>query len=214
MKSFCACFVMALAAAASLPSAVAAESPAPAQTASAPAAPRLHAALRELWQGHVAQTRAYAVAVKAGDAKTANAAADGVVANATSIAGAVGGFYGKPAGDRMLQLLAGHWGAVKAMTDARHANDDAGYTAAMQTLTANVDEIAKFLSGANPNLPEDAVRGLLLAHGAHHAAQIQQLMQSDAAAESATWAAMKQHMDVIADTLAGAIAKQFPDKAT
>jgi hypothetical protein len=84
----------------------------------------------------------------------------------------------------------------------------------MADLTANAGEIAKFLAGANPNLPEDTVRGLLLAHGAHHSQQIQQIMADDTAGEATSWAAMQQHMDSIADALAGAIAKQFPDKAS
>jgi hypothetical protein len=178
-----------------------------------PAAPKLDAALRALWHGHVVHTRDYALAVHAHDAAKAAAAADAVVANAKQIADAVGGFYGKPAGARMLDLLAGHWGGVKALTDARAANDSAAERKAMADLQANVSEIAKFLAGANPNLPENAVQGLLAAHVAHHATQIQQIMAGDMKGEQATWQAMQAHMDTISDALAAAIAKQFPAKA-
>ena len=64
------------------------------------------------------------------------------------------GFYGADAGKGMMDLLAGHWGGVKAMTDAQHAGDNAAHSKAMQDLTGNADAIAKFLSGANPNLPK------------------------------------------------------------
>ena len=60
---------------------------------------------------------------------------------------------------------------------------------------------------------EEAMRGLLVAHGAHHASQIDQLMRGDTKGEAVTWKAMQAHMDTIADALAGAIAKQFPAKA-
>lgn len=176
-------------------------------------APKLQAALRALWHGHVVNTREYAFAVKAGDSKRAARAADAVVANAKQIANAVAGFYGKQAGDQMLVLLGGHWGAVKAMTDAEHAQDKAGSAKAMSALISNADQIATFLAGANPNLTADAVRGLLVAHGAHHAAQISQVMKGDLEGEKVTWKAMQSHMDVIADALAAAIAKQFPQKA-
>jgi hypothetical protein len=63
-------------------------------------------------------------------------------------------------------------------------------------------------------LPEADVRGLLVAHGAHHLQQVQQIMAGDMRAEAQTWKAMQQHMDTIADALAGAIAKQFPAKAS
>jgi hypothetical protein len=177
------------------------------------AAPQLQAAMRDLWHGHIVHARDYALAVHAGDKTAANAAADAVVANAKDISDAVAGFYGKAGGDQMLTLLGGHWGAVKALTDTRAAKDEAGATKAMADLTANASEIAKFLAGANPNLPEDTVRGLLLAHGAHHSSQINLIMSGDTAGEATEWTAMQAHMDTIADALAGAIAKQFPDKA-
>jgi hypothetical protein len=41
---------------------------APAAAAAAPASPKLHATMRELWQGHADTTHEYAMAVKAGDA--------------------------------------------------------------------------------------------------------------------------------------------------
>jgi hypothetical protein len=195
-------------------SSTAATAPAANAAAAAPVAPKLHAAMRSLWEGHVERTRAYARAVKAGDTTAATKAADEVVANAKQIADAVGSFYGAPAGKQLLTLLASHWGAVKAMTDAQHAGDSTAYAKAMQDLTANAGEIAKFLSGANPNLPEDAVRGLLMTHGGHHAQQIGQIMKGDAAGEANTWAMMRAHMDTLADALSDGIAKQFPAKAT
>ncbi len=179
----------------------------------APVAPKLDAALRDLWQGHVQHTRAYAIAVKAGDKTAATKAADDVVANAKQISDAVAGFYGADAGKAMLALLAGHWGGVKAMTDAEKAGDKAASAKALQDLTANAGEIAKFLSGANPYLTDDAVRGLLMAHVAHHQAQIGEIMRGDMQAEAKTWTAMQAHMNTIADALADALAKQFPAKA-
>ena len=184
-----------------------------AATASAQA-PKLHAAMRALWHGHIVHAREYAMAVHAHNDAKARKAADAVVANARQIADAVGGFYGKPAGDQMMTLLGGHWGAVKAMTDARAKNDTAAADAAMAKLTSNAGEIAKFLAGANPNLPEDTVRGMLLAHGAHHSQQINLIDANDHAGEAKEWTAMQAHMDSVADALAGAIAKQFPAKAS
>ena len=195
------------------------ESPAatPAEPATAPAevaAPNLQAAMRDLWHGHIVHARDYAIAVHAGNKADASKAADAVVANAHQIADAVTGFYGQAGGDRMMELLGGHWGAVKALTDTRAAKDEAGATKAMTDLTANAGEIAKFLAGANPNLPEDTVRGMLLAHGAHHSQQINLINANDHAGEAKEWKAMQAHMDTVADALAGAIAKQFPAKAS
>ena len=166
-------------------------------------------ALRDLWVGHVFWVRNVVVETLAGNTAAAKAAEDQVVANAKQIAGAIEPFYGKAASDKLFGQLAGHYGAVKQYL---LATDKAGQDAAWKELAANAEEIAKFLSSANPNLPIDTLRSLLLAHGGHHIQQITQLRAKDYAGEAQTWDAMKQHMYVIADALAGAIAKQFPAK--
>jgi hypothetical protein len=203
---------LALPFAAALPDAIAhpGHDHAPATAASAPT--KLALTLRSLWLGHVEAVRGYVFAAHDHDAAKSKAAADQVVANAKQIAGAVGSFYGKSAGDQMLTLLAGHWGAVKAYADSTFAHDEAGRNAAMADLNANAKQIADFLSSANPYLPQTTLLSLLTAHGAHHIAQAMEVETGDSVTEAKTWDAMKAHMIVIADALAGGIAKQFPDK--
>lgn len=188
--------------------------PPTAPAASSATAPKLHAAMRSLWHGHIVNTRAYTEAVKAGDQAAAKKAADDVVANAKQIADAVAGFYGKPAGEQMLKLLAGHWGGVKAYADATHSGDKAAQQKAEQDLAENASAIAKFLAGANPNLPEATVRGLLMMHVSDHEMHIGEIMAGSKAAAAKTWQHMEAHMNTIADALADGIAKQFPDKAS
>jgi hypothetical protein len=165
--------------------------------------------LRDLWIGHVFWVRNVAVETIAGNTAAAQAAEDQVVANAKAIAGAIEPFYGKAASDKLFGQLAGHYGAVKEWLVAK---DAAGQDAAFKNLVANAEAIATFLSSANPNLPKDTLRGLLLAHGGHHVQQIKQLRAKDYAGEAQTWQQMTQHMYVIADALAGALHKQFPAK--
>jgi hypothetical protein len=169
-------------------------------------------ALRDLWLGHAFWIRNVVVAALAHDAASRQAAEQQVVANAKQIAAAFEPIYGKPAADKLFGLLAGHWTGVKNYLDASIAKNAAGQSAAMEAMTKNATDIAVFLSGANPNLPKDAVEGLLMAHVSHHVAQIQELQERNYAAEAKTWTQMKDHMYVIADALTGAVAKQFPDK--
>lgn len=176
---------------------------------------KLHAlgsALRDLWIGHVFWVRNVVTARLASDAAAESAAEQQVVANAEAIAGAFQPFYGEAAKDKLFGLLAGHYGAVKDYLAAAIAKNESGQSAATSKLLANAKEIAGFLNGANPNLPADAVEGLLQAHGGHHISQIQELQRKDFAAEAKTWADMTQHMYAIADALGAAVAKQFPEK--
>ena len=183
--------------------------------AQAPAAAKVgetSAVMRDLWVGHIFWVRNVVVDTFAGNKPSAVAAEKEVVANAKHIAAAIEPYYGKAASDKLFGLLAGHYGAVKEYLDATAAGSKAKQDAAVKNLTGNATEIAKFLSGANPNLPFDTLNGLLLAHGGHHMQEIQQLKSKQYAQEAQTWEAMKNHMYVIADALAGAIAKQFPAK--
>jgi hypothetical protein len=168
------------------------------------------AALRDLWVGHIFWARNVVANSLSGNMAAAAAAEKEVVANAKAIAGAIEPYYGKEASEKLFGLLAGHYGAIKEFVQA--GGDKAKEDAAIKKLTSNAVEIAKFLSGANPNLPFDTLQGLLLAHGGHHLQQIRQLKSKQYAEEAQTWEAMKNHMYVVADALAGAIVKQFPAK--
>ena len=170
------------------------------------------AALRDLWVGHAFWVRSVVGETLAGNAAAASAAENGAVANAKQIAGAMEAYYGKAASEKVFGLLGGHYGAVKQYLAATVANSSEQQDGARKAMLDNAEQIAVFLSSANPNLPIDGLRGMLLAHGGHHVQQIQQLRAKQYAEEAQTWEAMKNHMYGIADALTGAIALQFPAK--
>ena len=170
------------------------------------------AAERDLWVGHIFWVREASRALADKNQAAADLAEKQVVANAKQIAGSIEPFYGKAATDQLLKVLAGHYTAIKGHAASAVAGDAAGAKKAIGDLTSNANEIAKFLAGANPNLPEATLKSLLAAHGGHHVQQNQQLAAHDLAGEARTWDAMKTHIYTIADALAGGIAKQFPDK--
>ncbi len=172
----------------------------------------LKAGLRDLWVGHVFWVRNVAVATKYGDTAAATVAEGKVVENAKAIAGAVEPFYGKAASDKLFGLLAGHYGAVKEYMVATYGGDTAGKGTAKEKLLKNADDIAAFLSGANPYLPKETLTTLLYAHGGHHIAQFEALHRNDFTTEAKVWDDMKAHMYVIADALADGLARQFPKK--
>jgi hypothetical protein len=167
-------------------------------------------ALRDLWVEHVFWIRSYVLATHAHDTAQSKLAEQEVVSNAKALASTITPFYGEAASDDLLKLLAGHWGAVRDYNLATLAKSKSGQDKAVANITSNAHEIAKFLSGANPNLPEEAVFGLLSSHGGHHVAQIDQIASGQFQDEASTWHAMRHHMLVISDAIADALAKQFP----
>ena len=170
------------------------------------------ALLRELWLGHIFWVRNVSIAAIDANDSAVKAAEQQAVANAKAIAASIEPFYGTAAEESFFKLLAGHYGAVKAYLVATVAADAAAQAKATQTLTSNAEDIAIFLSKANPYLPKDALQGLLLAHGGHHIQQIQQLKSREYEAEAQTWEEMKSHVYQVADATADALAKQFTEK--
>lgn len=170
------------------------------------------AALRDLWIGHIFWVRAVSLATIEKQGAIAKTAERQAVANAQSIAATIEPFYGAAAKDAFFKLLAGHYGAVKAYLASTVAGDPTKQGVATQSLTSNAEEIASFLSKANPYLQKNAVNGLLQAHGGHHIQQIQQLTDHQYDAEAQTWEEMKNHIYQIADATADALAKQFAEK--
>ena len=170
------------------------------------------AALRDLWVDHIFWMRNMSAATLDKNDAALQVSEAQAVDNAKAIAGSIEPFYGAPAKDVFFKLLAGHYGAVKAYVVATAGGDSGGQSKATDDLNANADAIADFLSKANPNLPKDAVKGLLMAHGGHHIRQIQELKAHNYASEAQTWREMKAHVYKIADATADAVAKQFPAK--
>ncbi len=173
----------------------------------------LQLTLRDLWTDHIFWVRSVVFATKFGDTEASKVAEENVVKNAKEIAGAVASFYGKEAGDKLFELLAGHYGAIKEYLTASMAGSKEGKEMAVDKLKKNAEEIAVFLNSANPkNWPKDVLVALLTAHGGHHIAQIDAVVAKDYTTEATVWTSMKKHIYTIADALAGGIEKQFPKK--
>ena len=168
--------------------------------------------LRDQWSRHFFWIRNVALDNATNDLRSRDFAEKAVVANAREIARTFTPFYGEAASEQLFTLLTGHYNAVKAYSEATVARDTRRQDAAMARFASNTDAIATFLSGANPYLPKETVRGLFATHVNHHVAQIIKFQERDYAGEEETWPVMQHHIYVIADALTAALAKQFPAK--
>jgi hypothetical protein len=168
-------------------------------------------ALRKLWSDHVIWTREYIVAAVA-PTPDAGAAAGRLLKNQEDIGAAIVGYYGQAAGDQLTDLLKQHIMIAVDLVAAAKSGDDAAFATHDARWTANIGEIASFLSGANPNWPEKDVFDLLALH--------LKLTKDEAVARiSGDWAADIKAFDdifteimVVADTLHDGIVAQFPDR--
>lgn len=186
------------------------------QSASAPdpatKAADLRTALNNLEASHVDLASA---ATRDGfdGAPSFKAAAGALSKNTDDLTAAITSVYGDQAGAQFKEIWASHIGFFVDYTVAAKAGDKAGMDKAVQNLNGYVEAISTFLSGANPNLPKDAVAQLITEHVGLLKEAVDKYGAGDyAGSYDAQDRARAQITTKIADTLAGAIVKQSPDK--
>ena len=131
--------------------------------------------------------------------------------NSVELSDAIGSVYGEDAGKAFLPLWRKHIGFFVNYTKAKATKDDAAAEKAKEDLNGYRTDFGAFLEGANPNLPADAVAEALIPHVDGTFDAIDAVVAGDAEAFDLLKTAAG-HMPMLANTLAGGIAKQFPDK--
>ena len=154
---------------------------------------------------------AQAVVTKKTDSPEFTAAAAALDKNSVALSEAIGSIYGKAAGDAFLPLWRKHIGFFVDYTVGKLTNDAAKASKAKADLDGYRADFGAFLASANPNLTKDAVAQALIPHVTATFDAIDAVVAGDGTGfEKLRIAA--GHMPMLATTLAGAIAKQFPDK--
>jgi len=171
-----------------------------------------HDAMRKLWEDHVTWTRLYIVSAVAG-LPDAQATAERLLRNQVDIGDAIKPFYGDAAGERLASLLRPHILIAAELVTAAKAGDDAVVQSASTRWYANADEIADFLSGANPDhWPSAALRAEMHHHLELTLEEAQARLRADWTADIAAYDNVHQHILGMADVLSQGIVRQFPQR--
>jgi hypothetical protein len=174
-------------------------------------AARLRQDMRKLWSDHVIWTREYIVAAIDGS-PDAKAAATRLLKNQDDIGSAVAGFYGKDAGEKLTGLLKQHILIAVDLIAAAKAGDQATYKATDQKWTKNGEEIADFLSQANPNWPKATLTSMMAAHLATTTKEVVARLNKKWDEDTAAFDEVYAHILHMSDALSDGIIKQFPQK--
>jgi len=180
-------------------------------TSSTPAA-GLRVGLNALLSEHVYLAAAATNAALGGRQPEFEAAAAALDANSVDVAKAIGSVYGTEAEQAFLPLWRKHIGMVVDYTVGAATGDRAKQDKAVADLVGYTEDFGAFLQSANPNLPKPVVAGLVK----HHVLTLKAVIDAQAAKDQErAFTALRTgagHMQMIADPLAGAIVKQFPEK--
>jgi hypothetical protein len=174
-------------------------------------------ALRKLWSDHVFWTREYIISAIRGPGKAApmsdaDAAAARLLRNQDDIGNAIVPYYGEDAGHKLTDLLKQHIliavelvGAAKAGNTDKFAKEDARWT-------ANAEDIAQFLSGANSHWPMADVMDLLAQHLKLTKDETTAVVQQDYGRAVEVFDDIYNEIIVLADALYDGLVAQFPER--
>src|SRR5205814_1494377 len=128
-----------------------------------------HDQMRKLWEDHVTWTRLAIVSAVGGTDGVPLPDTDATVTrlqqNQDDIGAAIAPYFGQAAGDQLASLLHAHISGAVTLLLAAKAGDTAGVEAAKIAWYANGEEIADFLSAANPRYwPDDVMREAMQTH--------------------------------------------------
>jgi hypothetical protein len=142
------------------------------------------------------------------------AAAEGVEANSTDVANAIGSIYGQPAVAPFGEIWRSHIGYLVDYAIAIGKNDSAGKQKALDGLADYRAKIHTFLSEANPGVALGGINDALDMHTAQLIAFIDKEHAGDHEAAYGLEREAYPHMFEVGDALAKVIVNKFPDRYT
>ena len=172
----------------------------------------LHDAIRKLWEDHITWTRVFIISA-VGDLPDKATATDRLLQNQVDIGNAIKPYYGDAAGDKLTTLLKEHITTAAEIVAAAKAGDKAKQDDATKRWFANADQIADFLSGANPkNWPQAEMSSMMHDHLNLTTKEVVARLHGDWAGDIKAYDDVHQQILHMADGLSTGIINQFPKK--
>lgn len=168
--------------------------------------------LRRLWTDHTVWTRDVIVSFAAGlpDFKVA---VNRLLRNQADIGNAIKPFYGKAAGAKLTSLLRSHIAIAADVLAAAKAGDQAKLADAQKRWTENADEIAAFLTAANPKAwPAAGTQTMMREHLALTTKEAVARLTGRWGQDVAAYDAVYKQILHMADMLSAGIVAQFPQR--
>lgn len=172
----------------------------------------LRNAMGKLWEDHITWTRLYIVDALA-DLPDLQPTTQRLLQNQVDIGDAIKPYYGDAAGEQLTALLNQHILIAADVVAAARKNDAPALTSAMARWQDNANDIADFLSAANPdNWPQDELRAMMRQHLDLTTAEVVARLHQDWSADVQAYDQVHEHILMLADALTDGIAAQFPDQ--
>jgi hypothetical protein len=166
----------------------------------------------KLWEDHITWTRTVIVDFAAGlpDLKTAEAR---LLRNQADIGNAIKPYYGAAAGKKLTSLLRTHILEAVPVLVAAKEGDKTKLTQALAAWYANADQIARFLSTANPHgWPLPMMRTMMKQHLALTTKEAVARLQGNWTADVRAYDQVHAEILSMSHMLSSGIVRQFPSR--
>ena len=171
----------------------------------------LRISLHDLWIEHIVWTRQYVVAAAA-DQPDASFAAERLMKNQEDIGNAIKPFYGDQAGNQLTSQLKEHITIAVDLLKAAKTGNSTTLEETEKKWYTNADEIATFLSAANPNWTKEDMLNMLNEHLSLTKTEAVARLTGDYATDVTTFDALYKHAISMGDEFTVGIVKQFQEQ--
>jgi hypothetical protein len=169
-------------------------------------------AMNKLWEDHVTWTRIYIMSVTSG-LPDADVAAQRLLQNQTDIGDAIKPIYGDEAGTKLTALLKDHILTAADLLAAAKSGDTAKFNDANKRWYENANQIASFLSSANPdNWPLSGMQTMMKTHLDLTLEEATARLKGDWTGDVTAYDKVHNEILDMAGMLTKGILAQFPDK--
>ncbi|WP_433747502.1 glycosyltransferase [Falsibacillus pallidus] len=167
---------------------------------------------RRLWFDHVLWTSNYITSATTAGSKDQQQVLARLLQNQKEIGNSIKPVYGEKAGNKLADLLTEHIVIAGKIVDAAKKGNKPLVDKLNKDWYKNADDIAVFLSGANPNLNKEDLRKLLYMHLKLVTDDLSASLASDWGARIVSIDDGVTHIILMADAISSAVVKQFPNK--
>jgi len=168
--------------------------------------------LRKLWEDHTMYTRNVILNI-IDDLPGTNEAVARLLQNQVDIGNAIKPIYGAEAGNKLTELLKEHIVIAADLLKAAKANNDAEFKTVNAKWLKNADDIAAFLSSANPkNWSLEDMKKMMHDHLNLTTQEAVARIKKDYKADIEAFDKVRAEILEMSDMLVTGIIKQFPEK--
>jgi len=167
--------------------------------------------MQKVWIDHTIWTRSYIVSAISNRPDQKDVL-DRLLRNQQDIGNVIKPYYGEAAGNKLADILKEHILIAVKIVEAAKAGNQADVKKLQEDWHRNADDIAKFLSSANPNLQFKSLQDMLFTHLQYITEIVLACLKGDWKADIEATDKNEIHMIHLADILTEGIVKQFPKK--